>query len=51
MENNFNPTAWLHPAQMAAYEEIGQLVSIIQKTTKDEGSEYVFWKQHAAGWC
>jgi len=42
IENNFNPTAWLHPCQMQAYEEIGQLVSIIQKTTKEEGLNMYF---------
>jgi len=42
MDNKFNPTAWLHPAQMAAYEEIGQLVSTIQKTTKEEGLNMYF---------
>ena len=42
IDNNFNPTAWLHPCQMQAYEEIGQLVSIIQKTTKDEGLNLYF---------
>jgi hypothetical protein len=42
IDHDFNPTAWLHPAQMAAYEEIGQLVSTIQKTTKDEGLNMYF---------
>jgi len=42
IENDFKPTAWLHPAQMAAYEEIGQLISTIQKTTKDEGLNLYF---------
>jgi len=31
MDENFKPTAWMHPCQKQAYEEIGQLVSIIQK--------------------
>lgn len=42
IDNTINPTAWLHPAQMQAYEEIGQLVSIIQKTTKEEGLNMYF---------
>lgn len=29
--------AWMHPAQVAAYEEYGQLVSVITKTAKSEG--------------
>lgn len=31
LDENFKPTAWMHPCQKQAYEEIGQLVSIIQK--------------------
>jgi len=42
MENSFKPTAWLHPAQMQAYEEIGQLVSTIQKTAKEEALNLYF---------
>lgn len=42
IDNTINPTAWLHPAQMQAYEEIGQLVSIIQKTAKEEGLNMYF---------
>jgi hypothetical protein len=42
MDANFNPEAWTHPAQAAAYEEIGQLISLIQKTTKDEGLNLYF---------
>lgn len=30
-DNTFKVVAWMHPAQKAAYEEIGQLVSIINK--------------------
>lgn len=42
IDNTFKPSAWLHPCQKAAYEEIGQLVSIIQKTTKEEGLNMYF---------
>jgi hypothetical protein len=42
IDNNFRPVAWLHPCQMQAYEEIGQLVSIIQKTPKEEGLNLYF---------
>lgn len=34
--------AWMNPAQMAAYEGLGYLVSIIQKTTRDEGLNLFF---------
>lgn len=42
INNTFNPTAWMHPAQQQAYEEIGQLVIMINKTTKDEGLNMYF---------
>lgn len=32
INHKFKPTAWMHPAQAAAYEEIGQLVMTIDKT-------------------
>jgi hypothetical protein len=42
MENSFEPRAWLHPCQQQAYEEIGQLVSIIQKAAKEESLNMYF---------
>lgn len=42
IDNTFNPTAWLHPCQKQAYEEIGQLVSIIHKMPKEEGLNMYF---------
>jgi len=42
IENDFNPTAWTHPCQQQAYEEIGQLVSIIQKAAKEEALNMYF---------
>ena len=36
IDNNFNPKAWLHPAQKQAYEDVGQSVSFIQKQPKEE---------------
>lgn len=42
IDNDFSPTAWMHPAQQQAYEEIGQLVSIIQKQPKDESLNMYF---------
>lgn len=42
LDNNFSPNAWLHPAQAQAYEEIGQLVSIIQKSAKEESLNMYF---------
>jgi hypothetical protein len=42
IDNTFKPTAWLHPCQQQAYEEIGQLVSIIHKLPKDEALNMYF---------
>ncbi len=42
IDNNFSCTAWMHPAQIQAYEEIGQLVSIIQKQARDESLNMYF---------
>lgn len=42
IDNDFSPNAWMHPAQKAAYEEIGQLVSIIQKKPSEEGLNMYF---------
>lgn len=42
IDNTFKPTAWMHPCQMQAYEEIGQLVSIIQKVAKEEALNMYF---------
>jgi hypothetical protein len=42
IDNNFSPNAWLHPCQQQAYEEIGQLVSIIQKAAKEEALNMYF---------
>jgi len=42
INNSFNPTAWMHPAQKQAYEEIGQLVIQIHKQPKDEALNMYF---------
>lgn len=42
IDNSFNPMAWTHPCQAQAYEQIGQLVSIIQKAPKEEGLNMYF---------
>lgn len=42
IDNNFKMTAWTHPAQAQAYEEIGQLMSVIHKQAKDENLNVYF---------
>tara|TARA_Y100000310_G_scaffold26486_1_gene25267 strand:+ start:6353 stop:7621 length:1269 start_codon:yes stop_codon:yes gene_type:complete len=34
--------AWMHPAQKQAYEELGQLVSVIQKQSKEQALDLYF---------
>jgi hypothetical protein len=48
IDSNFEPRAWLHPAQKQAYEEIGQLVTSI--TMKgDQTLDMYFDKMRMAG--
>lgn len=50
IDNSFKPTAWMHPAQKQAYEEIGQLVSIIQKNgSKPDSIDMYFDNMQMAG--
>lgn len=42
INNSYKPEAWMHPAQAAAYEEMGQLVMSIQKTGKSQGVDLYF---------
>lgn len=42
IDHSFKPKAWMHPAQQAAYEEIGQLVSIIQKQASEQALNMYF---------
>lgn len=42
IDNNFKPRAWTHPCQKQAYEEIGQLVSIINKKPSEESLNMYF---------
>lgn len=49
IDNDFNPTAWMHPAQKQAYESIGQLVSVIHKQAKEEALDMYFDSMQMAG--
>lgn len=49
IENDFKPSAWMHPCQKQAYEEIGQLVSIIHKQPKEESLDMYFESMQMAG--
>lgn len=49
IDNNFKPMAWMHPCQKQAYEEIGQLVSVIYKEPKEQGLDMYFDRMQMAG--
>lgn len=49
IDNSFNPKAWMHPAQKQAYEEIGQLVSVIYKEAKEQKLDMYFDEMQMAG--
>lgn len=36
IDNNFKPTAWLHPAQLQAYEDIGQGMILLNKSAESK---------------
>lgn len=42
IDNTFKPRAWMHPCQVQAYEEIGQLVILITKQPKSESLNMYF---------
>ena len=41
-KRNLKCDAWMHPAQQHAYEEMGQMVNMIQKMPKEEGLNLYF---------
>lgn len=41
-DSNVKVTGWTHPAQALAYEEIGQLMSVINKTGNNQGLDLYF---------
>lgn len=42
VDTSINVVAWLHPCQVQAYEELGQLVSIINKDSGNKGLDLYF---------
>lgn len=49
MNHGFKPKIWTHPAQLAAYEAIGQLVTVINKKPSDESLNMYFDEFTMAG--
>lgn len=42
INHEYRPTVWAHPSQIGAYEEIGQMALIIDKSGKSEGLDMYF---------
>lgn len=42
ISNGYKPSAWMHPCQQQAYEELAQLISTIQKQPRSEGVNLYF---------
>lgn len=49
IDNDFAPVARLHPCQKQAYEQIGQLVSVVYKDPKEQALDMYFDKMQMAG--
>lgn len=49
IDNDFSPNAWMHPCQKQAYEEIGQLVSVIYKEPNEQKLNMYFDGMQLAG--
>jgi len=49
IDNTFKPRAWMHPCQVQAYEEIGQLVILINKDAKSENLNMYFGNGDGGG--
>lgn len=49
LENGMKVQAWMHPAQVQAYEELGQAVHVINKTSKEQGLDLFYDVTQIAG--
>jgi hypothetical protein len=49
INNDFDPVAWMHPCQIQAYEELGQLAIAIFKKAQDESLNMYFGDGKGAG--
>lgn len=49
IKNKFRPSAWMHPCQKQAYEEIGQLVQVIYKEPREQKLDMYFDDMQMAG--
>lgn len=49
IENGMKFQAWMHPCQVQQYEELGQMVQIVNKEAKQQGLDLYFDVQQLAG--
>jgi len=49
IENGMKFQAWMHPCQVQQYEEMGQMVTVINKEAKQQGLDLYFDVQQLAG--
>lgn len=49
LDNNMKPKAWMHPCQQQSYEEIGQLVTILNQMPNDKPLDMYYGRMQMAG--
>lgn len=49
IENGMKFQAWMHPCQVQQYEELGQMVQVVNKEAKQQGLDLYFDVQQLAG--
>lgn len=49
IDNGMKFQAWMHPCQIQAYEDLGQMVSVVNKDAKQQGLDLYFDVQQLAG--
>ncbi len=47
--NKYKPVAWMHPCQQQAYEEIGQLVTVLNTMPKEQKLDMYYGSMQMAG--
>ena len=47
--NKYKPVAWMHPCQKQAYEEIGQLVTVLNTMPKEQKLDMYYGQMQMAG--
>jgi|SRR5882672_3320321 len=45
IDNDYSPNAWMHPCQVQAYEEIGQLITVLNMMPSDKELDLYYGKK------